>query len=112
MELDDGRYVGVEIKYRMNWDKACQACHQLAWYVERVQPTGSVQLDAGIVIFEEFSGDWARRSPSRLLENGWNYWYTDHHQVGGLRLDLMRVRDDTIETYPAALSTARALNAS
>jgi hypothetical protein len=106
-ELDDGRRIGIEIKYRMNWEKACQAGHQFTWYRERVQ-TKETALAAGVVVFERFSGDWARHSPSRVLENGWNYWYADHHDVDGLRIDLIRLSQNGMETYPEALAAAQA----
>lgn len=106
-ELDDGRRIGIEIKYRMNWEKACQAGHQFTWYRERVQAK-EAPLAAGVVVFEQFSGDWARHSPSRVLENGWNYWYADHHNVDGLRVDLIRLRQNSMENYPEALAAAQA----
>jgi hypothetical protein len=60
------------------------------------------------LFFEEFSGDWARRSPSRLLENGWNYLYTVHRGIGGVRVDLLRLRAGNYESFPAALTAAQA----
>src|SRR5438552_10627191 len=32
LDLEDGRRLAVEIKYRMNWEKACQACAQIIWF--------------------------------------------------------------------------------
>jgi hypothetical protein len=105
VELVDGSRLALEIKYRMDWEKACQACHQISWF--RNHPEGKARpINGGLVVFEEFARDWARRSPSRLLENGWNYWYTDHQYVEGLRVHLVRLRKQAFESYPMALAAA------
>jgi hypothetical protein len=31
-------------------------------------------LTSGLVVFETFTGDWARRKPKWLLENGWSFF--------------------------------------
>jgi hypothetical protein len=105
VDLVDGSRLALEIKYRMNWEKACQACHQIGWF--RNHPEAETRpITGGLVVFEEFARDWARRSPSRLLENGWNYWYTDHQQVEGLPVHLVRLRRGAFESYPMALAAA------
>jgi hypothetical protein len=55
------------------------------------------------VIFEEFTGDWARQKASWRAENGWSYFYTDHHKVEGVRVDLLRLRSGKLETFVDAL---------
>jgi hypothetical protein len=107
LDLDDGRRMALEIKYRMNWEKACQACAQFGWYRTHVEAKEK-PLSGGLVVFETFTGDWARRKPSWLLENGWSFFYTDHREVEGLRVDLVRLRDGTLESFPTALVSARA----
>jgi hypothetical protein len=107
LDLDDGRRIALEIKYRMNWEKACQACAQFGWYRKRVEAT-ETPLSSALVVFEEFSGDWAGSKPSWLLENGWSFWYMDHQEAEGLRVDLVRLRDGELESFPAALAAARA----
>lgn len=107
LELDDGRLLALEIKYRMNWPKACQACAQIIWF-KSYPPTMQYALAGGVVVFEEFSGDWARRKPKWVLENGWNYWLTDHQTVEGLPVRLLKFRDGAFESYEMALSAARA----
>jgi hypothetical protein len=107
VELDDERRIALEIKYRMNWEKACQACAQFGWYRTHVEEKEK-PLSGGLVVFETFTGDWARRKPSWLLENGWSFFYTDHRQVEGLRVDLVRLRDGTLESFPTALAAAHA----
>lgn len=101
IELIDGRRLTLEIKFRMNWAKACQAEWQFRRFRERadIRP---FPVDGGIVVFEEFSGDWTRQAASRLLENGWSHWYRGHAKVDGLRLDLFRLRDGKLEGYPIA----------
>lgn len=106
IDLADGQRLALEVKYRMNWEKACQACSQFSWFVKRADAVER-PVDGAIVVFRDFSADWARRSPSRLLENGWNYWYTDHHEVEGRPCNLVRLRDGTLESFPLALEAAR-----
>lgn len=92
LELSDGNlFVGIEIKYRMNWEKACGAEWQFRNYMRRhAESMGS--LNGGIVIFEEFSGDWNRRQGDRILENGWSHWYRGHSQIyDDFHLSLLRL---------------------
>ncbi len=70
VELDDGRRIAVEVKYRLNWAKATQALRQIEWFHEHPD-VGSV--DGGLVFFEEFSGDWARPI-SKTAPNGQAGW--------------------------------------
>src|SRR5687767_643976 len=37
IDLADGLRIALEIKYRMNWEKACQACAQFGWYRTHVE---------------------------------------------------------------------------
>lgn len=107
LDLDDGKRIALEIKYRMNWEKACQSCAQFGWYRTHVESKEKA-LSSGLVVFETFTGDWARRPSNWLLENGWNYFYTDHRQVEGLRVDLVRLREGILESFTTALAAARA----
>jgi hypothetical protein len=86
VELGDGRLLAVEIKFRMNWEKACQAEWQFRTFLSRADRR-PFPVDGGIVLFEEFSGDWDRQPARRRLKNGWNFWYMGHAEVDGLRLD-------------------------
>ena len=52
--LAGGDRVTFEIKYRMNWLKACQSGDQFRKYLKMNEASGS-QVIAGIVLFEEFS---------------------------------------------------------
>ena len=91
----------------MNWEKACQACAQFGWYRSHVE-ANEKPLASGLVVFETFTGDWARKKPKWLLQNGWSFFYMDHREVEGLRVDLLRLRDGTLESFPTALAAARA----
>jgi len=100
IELIDGRRLTVEVKFRMNWQKACQAECQFRTFMKRtdVRP---FPVDGGVVIFEEFQGDgWHRRPACRRLDDGWNAWYYSHADVDGLRLDLLRLRAGELEGFP------------
>lgn len=101
VELIDGRRLTVEVKFRMNWEKACQAEWQFRTFMKRtgVKP---FPVGGGIVVFEEFSGDWSRQAARRLLENGWSHWYRGHADVDGLRLDLLRLQSGKLEGFPIA----------
>jgi hypothetical protein len=99
VELQDGKRLTVEIKYQMGWEKACQAEWQFRTFLKRPVPL-PFPVDGGIVVFEEFSGDWSRQAQCRVLENGWSHWYRCHAEVEGLRLDLLRFRAGTLEGFP------------
>jgi hypothetical protein len=99
--LHDGTSVPIEIKFRMNWLKACQANWQFARFLgQSHKPVCKV----GIVFFQEFSGDWARTAKSRPIQNGWLRWYLEHHEIGGLQFHLVRLQDGKAETYSEVVS--------
>lgn len=94
--LQDGSLVPFEIKFRMNWLKACQANWQFARFIKL---TGRNGCNTGIVFFEEFSGDWDITAKSRSIQNGWIRWYKEHYQLQDLTFHLVRLRNGEIETY-------------
>ena len=94
--LVDGTSVPIEIKLRMNWLKACQANWQFARFLGQ---THKPICNAGIVFFQEFSGDWARIAKSRPIQNGWLRWYLEHHEINGLQFHLIKLQDGKAETY-------------
>ena len=110
LRLSDGRRLALEIKYRMNWTKACQAGWQFSQFL-KTREAKERPVDGGLVFFEEFSGDWASKSRNRLLEVGWSRWYGGHSQVERLRIDLLRLRNGVYESFPAAIQAARATSA-
>jgi hypothetical protein len=102
VDLTDGRRLTIEVKYRMNWGKACQAECQFRNFLKRhTEDAGPVQ--GGLVFFEEFSGDWDHQTASRNKPNGWDNWYIGHSQVENLRVDLLRFCGGTLESYPMAV---------
>jgi hypothetical protein len=103
VEFADGRRLALEIKYRMNWEKACQAELQFRNFLKRKEAKQGPVV-GGLVLFEEFSADWKRKPASRTLENGWNFWYEGHCEVEGLPLHLARLRGGQLEVYPPALA--------
>jgi hypothetical protein len=104
VEFADGRRLALEIKYRMNWEKACQAEWQFRNFLRRKE-AGEGPVVGGLVFFEAFSADWARKPASRALDNGWNYWYEGHSEVEGLPLHLVRLRDGQLDVFPEALTS-------
>jgi hypothetical protein len=103
IELLDGKPLTLEIKFRMNWAKACQAEWQFRHWLKRSEAK-DYPVSGGLVFFEEFSGDWNRRARCRFLENGWNHWYRGHSEVDGFRLDLLRLCMGKVESFPLAHS--------
>jgi hypothetical protein len=59
VELTNGKRLTFEVKYRMNWEKACQAEWQLRNFLKesRRKP---FPVDGAVVFFQEFSGDCLR----------------------------------------------------
>ena len=104
VELKDGKRLTIEIKFRMNWMKACQSESQFRTFMRRTDRM-PFPVDGGIVFFEEFCGDgWERRTNRRLLEGGWSEWYRGHSEVEGFRLDLLRLRAGNLEGFTEAFS--------
>ncbi|MEJ7848367.1 MAG: hypothetical protein WKF92_09785 [Pyrinomonadaceae bacterium] len=94
IETSCGRNVPIEIKYRMNWTKACQAQWQFARYL--VSRNHMADISTGIVFFEEFSGDWDRQSATRSRKNGWDRWYGEHQDT--IPLHLLQLKDEEIQS--------------
>jgi hypothetical protein len=90
--LKNRRCLVVEAKYRMSWLKACQAGWQVGGFLQL--PEGRrCRASGALIVFEEFSGDWARRRKGEKIENGWFQWYTGHARLPSrprFRLDLVR----------------------
>ena len=97
--LASGRRVALEIKYRLNWAKACQT----GWQFSRFLDTLGVKRHSyrrGLVIFDDFSGDWARKR--RGVAVGWDHWYRDHSSLGRRQftLHLARLARGEIQANP------------
>lgn len=107
VELIDGKRWAIEVKLRMNWLKACQAEWEFRRFLKRADRR-PFSVEGGIVIFEEFSGDWSRQAGNRLIQNGWNNWYTSHSEVEGLRLDLLQLRGSNLTGFPTVDATTGA----
>lgn len=102
IRLADGRWLAVEIKLRMNWTKALQAQMEFRRFLLSSEAKSNPVAGAA-VFFEEFQGDgWHRKAKSRVLENGWNLWYTHYWRIDGFRADLFRLRQGTLEHYEEA----------
>ena len=104
--LSDGTRLPVEIKWRMNWMKACQAEWQIRRFLRAANEDKPLHRRGGIVVFEEFSADWARQSGSRALENGWSHWYVFHANLDGIRVDLFRFRRGKLDGFPLITNAA------
>lgn len=80
IETESSELLLLEIKYVMNWDNACRCNCQFEQYF-KISKDQSQKCKRGIVIFEEFSGDWNRRPDKRKLEKGWHNWYQEHAKM-------------------------------
>jgi hypothetical protein len=100
VELEDGTRVAFEIKFRMNWLKACQAEWQFRTFLRRTQAPAR-PVESGVVFFDKFSGDWNRALKGRPIRNGWIRWYDGHCDVEGLRLDLLHLHNGALQGFPA-----------
>ena len=102
VELIDGRRLTLEIKFRMNWLKACQAEWQFRTFLKRHNAKAG-PVAGGLVFFEEFSGAWQRPGKSKRFQDGWNHWYREgHSEVDGYRLHLLRLCGKKLECFPLA----------
>ncbi len=106
--LADGKTrLAVEIKYRMNWTRACQAGWQIKQFLTRTKEAKTHPVKGAVVFFDEFQGDgWQRRAKCRHLQDGWNHWYLYHSKIEGLRVDLFRIVNSEIEYHGSALANS------
>jgi len=100
VELTDGRFLGVEVKYCMNWPLACQSGWQFSQFLQRPE-AAEWPASGGIVIFEKFTGDWARLLQG--TERGWHGWYSGHEclpERQEFRIDLIRFAKNELKRCP------------
>jgi len=97
--LSNRKLLVVEVKFRMNWERACQAEWQFRQYLKRIA-TDPSRVDGAIVIFQEFSGDWKKATASRKNAWGWEAWYLYHHDVEGKPMHLLMFSDGEFQGYP------------
>jgi hypothetical protein len=108
LDLDDRRRVGLEIKYRTSWEKACQACGQFGWYQTHIEAKEK-PLSSGLVVFETFTCDCARRKPNWLLESGWTFstWTTTRWKDFGSTSSGSAIRRESPSTPRLAAGAAQ-----
>lgn len=100
--LTNGKRLVIEVKLRMNWLKACQSGWQFTQFVKTTTQAKTNRVDGAIVVFEEFSGDWDRKSRKAKNKWGWEGWYLGHFDiVEGKPIHLLSLCDDRLEGYPA-----------
>src|SRR5579862_9133990 len=76
VDLIGDKRLTLEIKFRMNWEKACQAEWQFRNFLKRHNAKAG-PVAGGVVFFEEFSGAWQRPGKSKRFQDGWNHWYRE-----------------------------------
>jgi hypothetical protein len=95
--LLDGKRLLVEVKFCMNWLKACQAEWQFRQFLKRFDKDDAATPGA-IVFFEKFSGDWNRRRSGAKNLWGWEAWYLYYRDaIDGKRIDLLMLRSEPKE---------------
>ena len=98
VKLKDGRLIDIEVKYRMDWLKACQASWQFNHLMkERNDKFGAATN--GIIFFEEFSGDWADMEKTHTIEKGWIHWYVDYYNRGEININLIQLQNGIIKKH-------------
>ena len=103
--LTNGRRLVIEAKYRMNWLKACQAEWEFRRFLTKPEAKDN-PVDGALVFFEEFSGDWGRKSKKAKNLWGWEAWYLFHwDSVDGKRMDLLMLSESGLRSYPAVLES-------
>ncbi|GBE56338.1 hypothetical protein BMS3Bbin16_00542 [archaeon BMS3Bbin16] len=79
---DSSELILLEIKYRLNWFKTCNARIEFQLFKKNFYEKlteDSNEIRSGLIIFEEFSGDWKRKADCRRLQNGWSYFYEEEN---------------------------------
>jgi hypothetical protein len=90
----------IEVKLRMNWLKACQSEHQFRQFLKSTKEAKTNLVDGAIVFFEDFSGDWGKKTKKAKNVWGWEGWYLRHcAAVDGKRMDLLRLSKEALQEY-------------
>jgi hypothetical protein len=75
--LVDRRRFVIEVKYRMNWLKQCQAVWQFKKFLSTKEAETN-PVSGAIIIFEEFTADWSKKANSHAKNLwGWEGWYLE-----------------------------------
>jgi hypothetical protein len=99
--LSDKRRLAVEVKLRMNWLKACQAEWQFRNFLKRTNEAKTNRVDGALIVFEEFSGDWNKKSGKAKNLWGWEGWYLYYCDAFVAKpMVLVSLRNGKLEGYP------------
>ena len=77
--LENRKGIAIEFKYALNWNKNNVARSQIFNFKQEAihNKLGFPVPYAGLIFFQNFSGDWARIQGARAFENGWYRFYQD-----------------------------------
>lgn len=88
LELDDGKVILLEMKYRLNWFKSSNARVEFQTFVtdpliqkEFQKHFPEKQPEGALIIFERFSHDWEKRTWNSLHEDGWSLFYEEEETL-------------------------------
>jgi len=80
MKLTNGTTILLEIKYALNWRNCCNAKVAIQRFIQeelfKTLPTNQIP-ERALVIFNHFSGDWAKKKENHIHDNGWSFFYEE-----------------------------------
>ena len=101
---DRSEFVLLEIKYRLNWFKACNARIEFQLFnnhfVNKLTFIDRNEIHSGLIIFEEFSGDWKKQAKKRKRKNGWYLFYEEENflKSNDFKIDIGQFKDNKLRT--------------
>jgi hypothetical protein len=101
--LKNRKRLAIEIKLRMNWEKACQAEWEFRNFLKRTDEAKKNPVGGAIVFFEEFSGDWNKKSQKATNLWGWEGWYLYYWgAIDDRPMDLLNLKNGVLDGYPGS----------
>lgn len=79
--LDNGKSLAIEFKLQLDWHMSNVARSQInCFFVQKTYESLSLpEPEFGLILFKQFSRDWAKEESKRKHENGWSQFYYEQN---------------------------------
>ena len=105
IEFENGELSMLEVKYRLSWIKCCNARIEFENFMRReTYNHHKIKLHnpptSGIIIFENFDGDWNRKTIDKEVANGWTKFYEEQkhfEKSKSMKIDIVQLKENKLE---------------
>lgn len=103
LKLDNDKMVLLEIKYALGWDKSSVARIQFQWFInDKIYERLSLNKpNNALIVFDHFSGDWAKPQRKSYIEIGWHNFYIEEMLINkdNTKTDIVKLSNGILTCY-------------